>query len=167
VWALDFQFDQTSDWRTLKYLNITDEFTKTALAIEVERSMTGDDIVNVLERLIAIHGAPEFVRMDNGTEMTSNAIMDWCQFSPANIHYIDPGAPWQNAYVESFNGKLRDELLAVEIFTTLLEAKIMAEDYRQNYNKHRPHSSLNYMTPDEFTLNWHHNNPGLTKTMAQ
>ena len=167
VWALDFQFDQTSDWRTLKYLNITDEFTKTALAIEVERSMTGDDIVNVLERLIAIHGAPEFVRMDNGTEMTSNAIMDWCQLSPANIAYIDPGAPWQNAHVESFNGKLRDELLAVEIFTTLLEAKIMAEDYRQNYNKYRPHSSLNYMTPDEFTLNWHYNNPGLTKTMAQ
>ncbi len=93
--------------------------------------------------------------------------MDWCQYSPANIHYIDPGSPWQNAYVESFNGKLRDELLAVEIFTTLLEAKIMAEDYRQSYNKHRLHSSLNYMTPDEFTLNWHHNNPGLTKTMAQ
>lgn len=167
VWALDFQFDQTSDWRTLKYLNITDEFTKTALAIDVERSMTGDDIVNVLERLIAIHGAPEFVRMDNGTEMTSNAIMDWCEFSPANVAYIDPGAPWQNAYVESFNGKLRDELLAVEIFTTLLEAKIMAEDYRQNYNKYRPHSSLNYMTPNEFTLNWHHNNPGLIKTLAQ
>jgi putative transposase len=100
--------------------------------------MSGDHIVNILKRLIAIHGAPEFVRMDNGTEMTSNAIMDWCEFSPANIHYIDPGAPWQNAYVESFNGKLRDELLAVEIFTTLLEAKIMAEDYRQNYNKYRP-----------------------------
>jgi putative transposase len=167
VWALDFQFDQTSDCRTLKFLNITDKFTKTALAIDVERSMTGDGIVNVLDRLSAIHGAPEFVRMDNGTEMTSNAIMDWCQYSPANIHYIDPGSPWQNAYVESFNGKLRDELLAVEIFTTLLEAKIMAEDYRQSYNKHRPHSSLNYMTPDEFTLNLHHNNPGLTKTMAQ
>jgi len=167
VWALDFQFDQTSDYRTLKFLNITDEFTKTALAIEVERSMTGDDIVNVLERLIAIHGAPECVRMDNGTEMTSNAIMDWCEFSPANISYIDPGAPWQNAYVESFNGKLRDELLAVEIFTTLLEAKIMSEDFRQNYNKYRPHSSLNYMTPNEFTLNWHHTNQGLIKTLAQ
>jgi len=167
VWALDFQFDQTSDWRTLKYLNITDEFTKTALAIDVERSMTGDGIVNVLERLIAIHGAPKSVRMDNGTEMTSDAIMDWCEFSPANIHYIDPGGPWQNAYVESFNGKLRDELLAVEVFTTLLEAKIMAEDYRQNYNKYRPHSSLNCMTPDKSTLNWHHNNPGLIKTMAQ
>ncbi len=133
VWALDFQFDQTSDCRTLKVLDITDEFTKTALAIDVERCMTGDDIASVLERLVAIHGAPEFVRMDNGTEMTSNALADWCKYSSANITYIDPGLPWQNAYVESFNGKLRDELLAIEIFTTLLEAKIMAEDYRQNY----------------------------------
>jgi len=90
--------------------------------------------------------------MDNGTEMTSNAIMDWCQYSPANIHYIDPGSPWQNAYVESFNGKLRDELLAVEIFTTLLEAKIMAEDYRQSYNKHRPYSKIGYMTPLAYEL---------------
>lgn len=93
---------------TLKFLNITDKFTKTALAIDVERSMTGDDIVAVLECQVTIHGAPECVRMDNGTEMTPNAIMDWCEFSPANIFYIDPGAPWQSAYMESFNGKLRD-----------------------------------------------------------
>ena len=166
VWALDFAFDQTSDCRTLKYLNITDEFTKTALAIDVERSMTGDDMVQVLERLTAVHGFPELLRMDNGTEMTSNAIADWCRFSPSGIVFIDPGSPWQNPFIESFNGKLRDELLAVEQFNTLLEAKIMAEDYRQEYNRYRPHSSLGYKTPDEFTLHWHNNNPGLTKKLA-
>ncbi len=101
VWVLDFQFDQTTDARVLKLLNITDEFTKTALAIEVERSFTSDDMVRVLERLVTVHGTPTCIRMDNGTEMT--------------------------AYVESFNGKIRDELLAIEEFTTLLEAKIMAE----------------------------------------
>ena len=166
VWALDFQFDQTSNCRVLKYLNITDEFTKEALAIEVERSMSGDDIVTVMEALINVHGAPEFVRMDNGTEMTSNTVADWCRFSPSDISFIDPGSPWQNAYVESFNGKLRDELLGVEIFTTLLEAKIMAEDYRQDYNQNRPHSSLGYKTPHEFKQNWHHNNQGLTTVLA-
>jgi putative transposase len=147
VWALDFQFDQTSNCRVLKYLNITDEFSKEALAIEVERSMSGDDIVTVLEALINVHGAPEFVRMNNGIEMTSNTVADWCRFSTADISFIDPGSPWQNAYVESFNGKLRDELLGVKKFTTLLEAKIMAEDYRADYNQHRPHSSLGYLTP--------------------
>ena len=166
LWALDFQFDQTSDCRVLKYLNITDEFSRQALAIEVERSMSGDDIVTILERLINVHGAPEFVRMDNGTEMTSNTVADWCRFSTANISFIDPGSPWQNAYVESFNGKLRDEFLGIEIFTTLLEAKIMAEDYRQDYNQNRPHSSLGYMTPNEFKQNWHHNNQGLTTVLA-
>ena len=166
VWALDFPFDQTSDCRVLKYLNITDEFSKEALAIEVERSMSGDDIVTILERLINVHGAPEFVRMDNGTEMTSNTVADWCRLRAAEISFIDPGSPWQNAYVESFNGKLRDELLGIEIFTTLLEAKIMAEDYRQDYNQNRPHSSLGYMTPNELKKNWHHNNQGLTTVLA-
>jgi putative transposase len=166
VWALDFAYDQTADCRTLKDLTITDEFTKHALAIEVERSMTGDDIITVLERRIMVHGAPGFVRMDNGTEMTSNAVADWCRFSPAWIAFIDPGSPWQNAYVESFTGRLRDELLAVEVFHTLLEAKIMAEDLRQHYNAHRPHSSLGYLTPDEFVLQWTNTNPGLTKSLA-
>lgn len=166
VWALDFAYDQTTDCRTLKYLNIADEFTKHALAIKVERSMTGDDIVTVLERLIAIHGAPRFVRMDNGTEMTSNAVSDWCRFSSAGIVFIDPGSPWQNAFVESFTGRLRDELLAVEEFHTLLEAKVMAEDYRKHYNAYRPHSSLGYLTPDEFALQWRHDNPGLTTSLA-
>jgi len=93
--------------RPVRYLNITDKFTKNALAIEVERSMTGDDIVTVLERLIMVHGAPGFGRMDDGTEMTSNAVADWCRFPPAGITFIDPDSPWQNATVESFTGWLR------------------------------------------------------------
>lgn len=103
MWALEFEFDQTSDRRTLKYLNITDEFTRGALAIEVERSMTGDQMVAVLERLTAIHRDPTFVRIDNGTEMTCNSVADWCRFGPSGIVFIDPGSPWQNPYVESFN----------------------------------------------------------------
>jgi putative transposase len=166
VWALDFQFDQTSICRVLKYLNITDEFSKEALAIEVERSMSGDDIVTVMEALINIHGAPEFVRMDNGTELTSITVADWYRLRAADIIFIDLGSPWQNAYVESFNGKLRDEPLGVKIFTILLEAKIMAEDYRADYNQNQPHSSLGYMTPHESNQDWHHNNQGLTTVLA-
>jgi len=94
------------------------------------------------------------------------AIADWCRCSPTGIAFIDPGFPWQSPFIESFNGKLRDELLNVEQFTTLLDAKTMAEDYRQQYNQQRPHSSLGYRTPNEFTLDWHDNNPGLAKTLA-
>jgi transposase InsO family protein len=142
VWALDFAFDQTADGRVLKVLTVTDEFTKIALAIEVERSITGDDLVRVLDRLVAVHGCPQFIRIDNGPEMTCNAIADWCRFSPTGSVFIEPGSPWQNAFVESFNGELRDERLAIERFHALLEAKVMAEDYRRHYNTYRPHSSL-------------------------
>jgi putative transposase len=103
--------------------------------------------------------------MDNGTQMTSNAVSDGCRFSPTGIVFIDPGSPWQNPAGESFTGRLRDEPLAVQIFHTVLEAKVMAENYRQQYNVHRPHSSLGYLTPDEFALQWHHNNPGLAKSL--
>ena len=150
----------------LNYLNITDEFSKEAFAIEVERSMSGDDIVTFLKRLINVHGEPEFVRMDNGTGMTSNTVADWCRFSTANISFIDQRSPWLNAYVESFNGKLRDKLLGIEIFTTLLKAKIVAEDYRQDYSKNRPHSSLGYKTPCEFKQYWHHCKSELITALA-
>jgi len=120
----------------------------------------------VLDRLVAVHGHPRFIRMDNGPEMTCHAIADWCRFSPTGSVFIEPGSPWQNAFVESFNGKLRDELLAVEMFHTLLEAKVMAEDYRRHYNTYRPHSSLGYRTPNEFTLDWNNNNPQLAKTLV-
>lgn len=165
VWALDFAFDQTADGRVLKVFTVTAEYTKTALAIEVERSITGDHLVRVLDRLTAVHGHPVFIRMDNGPEMTCHAIAEWCRFRSTGSAFIEPGAPWQNAFVESFNGKLCDELLAIEEFHTLLEAKVMAEDYRQHFNTYRPHSSLGYRTPNEFTLNWN-TNPGLAKILA-
>jgi putative transposase len=166
VWAADFAFDQTADGRVLKVLTITDEFTKTALAIEVERSITGDHLVRSLERLAAVHGHPMFIRMDKGPEMTCHAITDWCRFNPMGSVFLEPGSPWPNAFVESFNGKLHDELLAIDLLHSLLETKVTAEDYRQNYNNYRPHSSLGYRTPNEFTLAWNNHNPGLAKTLV-
>jgi putative transposase len=163
VWAIDFQFDQTTNLKTLKLLNITDEFTKEALAIEVDRSITADDTVEVLEAIVASRGAPDFLRMDNGPELTANALRDWCRFSLSGSVYIEPGSPWENPFIESFNGKLRDELLNVEAFETLLEAQVLAEDFRIEYNTYRPHSSLGGLTPAEFAEQWRQNQPGLSK----
>jgi putative transposase len=155
VWAIDFLFDQTADLRTLKILAITDEFTKEALAIEVDRSIDADHTVRVLDRIVARTGRrPVFVRMDNGPELTANALRDWCRFAHAGTSYIEPGSPWENPFVESFNGKLRDELLDCEIFETLLEAQVLAEDFRIDYNTCRPHSSLGYLAPMTFAEQW-------------
>jgi putative transposase len=162
VWAIDFQFDQTTNFKTLKLLNVTDEFTREALAIEVHRSITADDTVEVLESIVATRGAPEYLRMDNGPELTANALRDWCRFSTSGSVYIEPGSPWENPFIESFNGKLRDELLNVEAFTTLLEAQVLAEDFRVEYNTYRPHSSLGQLTPAEFVEKWQAKQPRLT-----
>jgi putative transposase len=168
VWAVDFCFDQTTNFKTLKLLNITDEFTKEALAIEVHRSITADDTVVVLESLVAAkEAAPEFIRMDNGPELTANALRDWCRFSESGSVYIEPGSPWENPFIESFNGKLRDELLNVEAFETLLEAQVLAEDFRIEYNNYRPHSSLGGLTPFEFAEQWRQNQPGLSQLVDQ
>src|SRR4051812_48764439 len=142
VWALDFQFDQTADGRVLKLLNVVDEFTREALAIHVARRIDADQTINVLERLSHQRGAPAHVRCDNGPELTAHALKDWCRFRHAGTAFIEPGSPWQNAYVESFNGRLRDELLDVEQFSCLAEAAVVIEDWRQDYNAHRPHSAL-------------------------
>jgi len=164
VWAIDYQFDQTTNFKTLKLLNITDEFTKEALAIDVHRSITSDHTVNVLEAIVAQRRtAPEFLRMDNGTELTATALRDWCRFSESGSVYIEPGSPWENPFIESFNGKLRDELLNVETFESLLEAQVLAEDFRIEYNTYRPHSSLGGLTPFEFTEQWRQNQPGLSQ----
>jgi putative transposase len=151
VWAMDFQFDQTADGRILKLLNIVDEFTREALAIECRRRIDADHTVSVLDRLIAERGtAPAFIRCDNGPELTANALRDWCRFSSAGSVYIEPGSPWQNPFVESFGSRLRDELLAVELFSCLAEAQVLVEDWRQDYNQRRPHSALGMMTPGAF-----------------
>ncbi len=138
VWAIDFQFDQTADGHNLKLLHAVDEFTREALAIECHRRIDADKTVSVLEQLALDRGtAPGFLRCDNGPEMTANAIRDWCRFSRAGSAYIEPGSPWQNPYVESFGGRVRDELLAVELFSCLTEARVLIEDWRQDYRSGR------------------------------
>ena len=140
VWAFDFQFDVTDDGRAVKLLYVVDEFTREALGMEAERRIDADKVVDVLDRIVRERGTfPEFVRCDNGPEMTSNALRDWCRFSRTGVAFIEPGSPWENPFVESFNSRVRDELLSVEVFTCLAEAKVMVEDFRQDYNRCRPH----------------------------
>lgn len=155
VWAIDYQDDQTSDGRRLRCLNIVDEFTREVLAVEVRRSITADMTVQVLEELVESRGvAPAFIRSDNGPELTSHALADWCRYSGAGASFIEPGSPWQNAYIESLNSRIRDELLNQELFHTLLEAQVLAEDWRLDHNQHHPHSALQMLSPDEFAANW-------------
>ena len=160
VWALDFQFDQTADGRVLKLLNVVDEFTRESLAMHVDRSITADQTVEVLEQLAAERGAPAHVRCDNGPELTAHALRDWCRFSnptpdtTTKTAFIEPGAPWENAFVESFNSRVRDELLNVEMFSCLAEARVVIEDWRQDYNQRRPHSALGMKTPAAFAAAW-------------
>ena len=156
VWAFDFQFDQTADGQILKLLHVVDEFTREALEIKCARSsIDADATVAVLERLSRARGrSPEFVRCDNGPEMTANALKDWCRFCGSGASYIDPGSPWQNPYVESFGSRVRDELLAIEQFSCLAEAQILIEDWREDYNQHRPHSALGMSSPARFAKAW-------------
>ena len=150
VWAFDFQFDQTADGRVLKLLNVVDEVTRESLEMLVERGIDTDRTVEVLERLAAERGAPEHLRCDNGPEMTAHALRDWCELSGTGTVFIDPGSPWQNPYVESFHSRVRDELLDVEEFSCLAEARVVISDWQQDYNHHRPHSSLGMRAPAVF-----------------
>jgi putative transposase len=154
LWALDFQFDTTEDNRTLKLLNVIDEFTRECPAIVVERSIDADRVVATLDRLAVERGAPAFVRFDNGPEFIAYAVADWCRFNGVRSVFIDPGSPWQNAWIESFNGRLRDELLNAWRFDSLLEAKVLIEDWRIDYNLNRPHSAHGDLTPSEFAQAW-------------
>jgi putative transposase len=134
VWAIDFQWDQTADGHNLKLLHVVDEFTREALAIECRRRIDADHAVRVLDRLVTHRrSTPAFIRCDDGSEMTANALSDWCRFSGAGSAYIEPGSPWQNPYVESFGSRIRDELLAVELFSCLAEARVLVEDWRQDF----------------------------------
>ena len=151
VWALDFLVDETADGRPIKILTVTDEYTREALATPAARRMGADDTVDALERIVERRGkAPELIRCDNGPELVAHALKDWCRFAGVTTGYIEPGAPWQNPYIESFNGHLRRELLDMESFNTLYEAQILINDWRQEYNHYRPHQSLNYQTPAEY-----------------
>ena len=156
VWALDFLLDQTADGRPIKILTITDEHTREALATPAARRITSDDTVDALERAVEQRGnPPACIRCDNGPELTAEALKDWCRFTDVTTCYIEPGAPWQNPYIESFNGHLRNELLELESFNSLLEAQILLDDWRQEYNHYRPHQSLNYETPAGYARQWH------------
>jgi putative transposase len=154
VWAIDFQFDETADYRRLKMLNIVDEHTREALAMVVDRSITADKLLSVIEQLVVRHGQPLHLRMDNGPELLSWALRDWCRFTGTRTIYIEPGSPWENPFVESFNGRARDELLNIEEFATLSEARVIVEAWRIEYNTYRPHSSLGGLTPAEFKRRW-------------
>lgn len=150
VWSYDFLFDATADGRRLKWMPIIDEYTRECIALEVRRSITSTDLIDVLDRLIAQRGAPAFIRSDNGPEFVANAVQSHLSNLEVETRFIAPGAPWENGYIESFNGTLRNELLSREVFGHLLEARVLGEQYRREYNNERPHSSLDYQTPAEF-----------------
>jgi putative transposase len=155
VWAMDFQFDTTTDGRTVKMLNVIDEYTRECLAIEVARSIDADGVVAVLDRLAIARGrAPAFVRFDNGPEFIAQAVADWCRFNHTATMFIDPGSPWQNAWIESFNGRFRDEFLNGRHLDSLLEAQVLIEDWRIDYNTNRPHSAHKGLTPTQFANRW-------------
>jgi putative transposase len=150
VWAIDYMFDQTADGRVLKLFNVVDEYTREALAMHVARRINADQTVAVLDGLAHRRGAPAHIRCDNEPELTAHALKAWCRFTTTATAFIDPGAPWQNPYVESFNARVRDEVLDIEQFSCLTEATVVISDWRQDYNTRRPHSALAMQTPDAF-----------------
>jgi len=147
VWAYDFVQDRTADGRRIRMLTIVDEFTRECLAIDVARGLRSDDVLEQLVWLMATRGVPDHIRSDNGAEFTAKAVRKWLKNVGVRTLFIEPGSPWENGYIESFNGKLRDELLARERFDTLKEAKVLIERWRVHYNTVRPHSSLGYRPP--------------------
>jgi putative transposase len=150
VWAYDFVFDSCANGQQLKCLTVVDEFTHECLAIDVAGSIRSGRVIEVLSRLMSVHGAPAYLRSDSGPEFVSHAILQWLTDAHIETAIIDPGKPWQNGTNESFNGKFRDECLSVEWFRTRREAQVIIAAWRQHYNAVRPHSSLGYLTPHEF-----------------
>jgi len=147
VWSYDFMADRTHDGRPIKILTVIAEYSRECLAIVVERQIKSDDVLDCLTDLFIQHGSPEYLRSDNGPEFTANLVREWLHKLNIQTLYIEPGSPWENGYNESFNGKLRDELLNREVFYTLPEDKVLIERWRQEYNTIRPHSSLGYRPP--------------------
>jgi len=152
--AIDFQFDQTMDGRRLKLLNIVDEYSRLYLAICVGRRCKAVDVIDSIEELLKQYPAPTHLRMDNGPEFIAHALQEWCTGSGSGAKYIPPGSPWENPFVESFNSRLRDEFLNIELFASLPEAKVLAERHRMEYNTYRPHSALQGRTPLEVLQQW-------------
>jgi putative transposase len=147
VWSYDFVADRTSDGRAFRMLTVVDEHTRESLAIDVARKLRSEDVLERLSDLFVRRGVPKYIRSDNGPEFTAHKVRDWLERVEVQTLFIEPGSPWENGYIESFNGKLRDELLDRELFDTLLEAKVLIERWRVHYNTVRPHSSLGYRPP--------------------
>jgi putative transposase len=164
VWAYDFVFDACANGQQLKCLTIIDEFTRECLAIDVAGSIRSGRVIEVLSKLVSVHGAPKYLRSDNGPEFVSRAVLRWLAQSNIDTACIDPGKPWQNGSNESFNGKFRDECLSIQWFKNRIDAKILIEEFRRQFNEVRPHSSLGKLTPAEFkqTLAITHPKPAIS-----
>ena len=148
------RFDETADLRRIKLLNVVDEFTREALAIDASHSIDADGVVATIERLVATRGSPAHLRMDNGPELTAETLRDWRRIWGTHTAYIEPGSPWETPFVESFNGRLRDECLNTEDFANITEARAVLEDWRTEYNTYRPHQSLGGLTPAAYAAHW-------------
>jgi len=159
VWAYDFVFDASASGQQIKCLTVIDEFTRECLAIDVAGSIRSSRVIEVLKRLISLHGAPRYLRSDNGPEFVSHAILEWLGKAHIDTALNDPGKPWQNGADESFNGKFRDECLSLEWFRSREEARVVIETWRRHYNHVRPHSSLKDLTPIEFKTRYDSTNP--------
>ena len=147
VWSYDIMMDQTKNKKQMRILNIIDEYSRECLAIRVDRKLESYDVIEQLAELFVNRGTPDYLRSDNGSEFTAGAIRGWlCRLGVKTL-FIEPGSPWENGYIESFNGKMRDELLNGEVFDTITEARVITEQWRKEYNRKRPHSSLNYRPP--------------------
>jgi transposase InsO family protein len=154
VWSYDFVEDRTHNGRKFRMLNVIDEFTRECLAIKIDRKLKSTDVIDVLSDLFILRGVPGHVRSDNGPEFIAKAVQEWIDAVGARTAFIEPGSPWENGYCESFNSKLRDELLNGELFYSLAEARIVIEGWRQYYTTQRPHSSLGYKPPAPKALIW-------------
>ncbi len=150
VWCWDFIFDRTMSGSMLKWLSITDEFTRESLTLRVDRRIKAEDVIDTLAELFALRGVPRAIRSDNGPEFVAKSIRQWLARVGVETLYIEPGSPWQNGYAESFHSRFRDEFLGVELFESLLQAQAATTKYQADYNRYRPHSSLSYQTPIEF-----------------
>jgi transposase InsO family protein len=150
VWSYDFAMDQTGEGRRLKVMPVVDEYTRECLSLEGQRSIKARGVIDTLRRLFNERGEPDYIRSDNGPEFVAEALKEWLAASGVKTLYIEPGSPWENAYSETFISRLRDELLERELFANLKEAQVLLEDYRGHYNHHRPHGSLEYLSPAEF-----------------
>ena len=156
VWAVDFQFDVTTDGRPIKIVSIVDEHTRECLGGMVERSITGEHLIGELDRLAAERGTyPAVLRCDNGPELACGAMADWAG-GQVGLHFIPPGEPWRNGYVESFNSRIRDECLNINSFWSLAQARVVIGDWKHDYNHYRRHSSLGYQPPARYAATCTH-----------